>query len=289
MSRTVAHQRHAARALAAFGILAVVSGCKKTYSLDSSSVIDSYKRCAPCMLVGHMKNASGIAFNPDSRSLFIINDSPTLINETDCEGKVLRTIRLDHAFDLEGIAYLGADRFAIVDEGTSTIHFLTLTAGTESVDLSTTDKIRLDIPRNNNGLEGIAYDRAEGCFYVIKERRPKRILRIDMGSEEVSTPWDLGKLNVGDVSDIFFDQQTEHLMILSHEGKCIVECGRHGREYGRLSLAKGQAGMETGFRKPEGLSLDPQTRRLFVCGEGNDLCIYGPREQQATQPRLARR
>ena len=65
---------------------------------------------------GVLGNASGLTFRPESRSLFLVINSPTRMVEIDLQGKIKRSIQLAGFEDTEGVAYLGRDRFGILDE-----------------------------------------------------------------------------------------------------------------------------------------------------------------------------
>ena len=180
--------------------------------------------------------------------------------------------------DIEGITYLGNKRFALIEESTSSIYFISIKPETNSINSKNTAVMKLNIPPDNTGLEGIAYDHENKCLYVVKEKNPKQIMRIYIGSEKVDTPWDLEKINIDDVSDICFDPRSKHLLILSHESKCIVECTTDGKELARLSLRKGQSNLKREFKKPEGIAIDPKTRKVFTCGEKDEFYIFGPKK-----------
>ena len=262
-------------------LLILNTGCPQTYSKDKRAFIHNYTRCAPRMRIAYARNASGIAFNPDTNTLFLVEDSPALIHEIDFEGKILRTIELDKMNDIEGITYLGNNRFALIEESTSSVYFIFIKSDTKFIDQKSTAVMKLSIPSDNTGIEGIAYDPDNKCLYVTKEKNPKKILRIYIGSEIVDTPWDMESLNIDDVSDICFDPKTKHLLILSHESRCIVECTTDGKELARLSLhKKGQSNLKRNFEKPEGIAIDPKTRKVFSCGEKDEFYIFGPQKTE---------
>lgn len=255
------------------------SGCPRSYSKAEGAFIHNYTRCAPRMRIPYARNSSGIAFNPDTNSLFVVEDSPTLIHEIDFKGEILRTITLIGMDDIEAITYLGKNRFAIAEESSSTIYFIYIKPTTKEIHKKSTASIVLNVSNSNNeGLEGLAYDPENKCLYAVKEKNPKKILRIYIGSERVDTPWDLEKINIDDASDICFDPKFKRLLILSEESKCIVECTTSGKEMARLSLYKGQSNLKRDFEKPEGITIDPKSRKVFTCGEKDEFYIFGPKK-----------
>ena len=261
-------------------LLLFSTGCPQSYSKDKSSVIHNYTRCAPRMRIDNLRNASGIAFNPDSNSLFVVEDSPALIHEINFKGQILRTIELTNMNDIEAITYLGNSRFALMEESSSSIYFIYIKPDTKEIDKQSTAVLKLDVPPDNTGFEGLAYDNENQCLYAVKEKNPKKILRIFIGSEKIDSPWDLETIKIGDVSDVCLDPRTGHLLLLSHESKCIVECTTDGKELARLSLRKGQSNLKREFKKPEGIAIDPKTGRVFTCGEKDEFYIFGPQDKQ---------
>lgn len=259
-------------------ILCFVYGCSKDYSFDNDYKLKNYTRTAPRMRLANVRNASGITFNPDTNTLFLIQDSPTVIVELNDKGEILRSINVEKLNDTEGIAYLGNKRFALLEEGNSNIYFCSIDERTTKINFKDMVVLNLPVPPSNTGLEGITYDPENKCIYAIKEKNPKKIFRIYLGTDKTDVPWDLEKINIGDASDICFDPRTGHLLILSQESRCITECTISGKELGRFSLEEGHHHMKRDFRKPEGITIDPKTGRIFTCGEKDELYIFGPKE-----------
>ena len=261
-----------------FLMLLLSVGCPKTYTKDKSALIHNYTRSAPRMRLANVRNASGITYNPDTDTLFMIQDSPSVIRELNDRGEILRSIPVEKLNDTEGIAYLGNKRFALLEESTSKIYFCSIDKKTKEIRYK--DIVSIDVPSKpgNTGLEGITYDAENKCVYVVKEKAPRKIFRIYLGSEKVEIPWDLEKTKIDDASDICFDSRTNHLLILSQESKCIVECTIDGKELARLSLEKGQSNLKREFKKPEGITINPKTGRIFTCGEKDEFYIFSDKK-----------
>ena len=78
---------------------------------------------------------------------------------------------------------------------------------------------------------------------------------------------------MSDVSDIFYDDRTGHLLVLSDESKSVVECTVEGKEISRLSLKAGSAGLKDTIGQPEGITMDDEGN-LFICSEPNVLYCF---------------
>jgi uncharacterized protein YjiK len=175
---------------------------------------------------------------------------------------------LEGFLDTEGIACMGSNRFVVAEEGRGTLTMITIPP--EAVRVYRTDgrSIAVDRVVGNEGLEGVAYDPASSCFYVVKEKDPRRIYRVSPDGR-VTVPWNIERDSFGlrDLSDIGFDPSTGHLLILSHESATLVECTVDGREVGRLKVALSQA---------EGVTLDGKGN-LVICGEPGERQVFSPK------------
>lgn len=233
--------------------------------------LDSYlPLSAPVRLEGVEENASGLAFNPDSGTLYLVVNSPPGIAEFTVEGTRKRAVRLEGFEDPEGIAWLGGDSFAVVEEQRGAIAIFDLPPGAAAVDKAHAREIPVEGNLGNSGLEGIAYDPGNDVFYVVKEKAPKKIYRVTRKGE-VSNPWPAEGDPPGllDLSDICFHPPSGHLVILSHESGAAVECTTGGKEVSRLPIDLQQA---------EGAALDGRGR-LYICGEPYWLQAFEPGKQ----------
>ena len=260
--------------------LLLTTGCNDA-APDSRSLIARYVRCAPRMRIPHARNASGIAFNPDTGTLFVIQDSPPLIKEINFEGHVLRDIKLMGVDDMEGIAYMGGGRFILAEESTSMLLFVSIGPETTSISRADSTEINLDMPvGDNEGLEGVAYDDVNKLVYAVKEKNPKTIMRVDIVTGEPDIPFDLERLNIGDASGICIDPRSGNLLILSQESRCIVECTPQGEQLAVVHLTRGKTDFKRDFNKPEGITMDPVTGKIFICGENDEFYILGPADMK---------
>ena len=122
----------------------------------------------------------------------------------------------------------------------------------------------------NKGAEGVAYDPQAHCLYVIIEKLPMRVLRVDMASGAVSDAFNaqavLGPL-VSDLAGICFVQGTRTLLILSQESKKVVQVTPGGQLVGvPLEVPTPH--------QPEGIALSQDESSLYVISEPNELYVY---------------
>jgi uncharacterized protein YjiK len=255
----------------------------------SISLGDYVLRKGPVRVKGTADNASGMTYNWDSKTLFIVVDSPRKIVEIDKNGDTKRVITLKGVRDPEGIAYLGDDTFAVVEEGRCNICIFKIAAGAEAIDDAAITRTKIETARvGNAGLEGVTYDAKAGRLYLVKEKRPRKIYAIDRrdlpkGAEAVTNPWDAQKnsLNCVDHSDIFYHPRTGHFIVLSHESFCAVECDAAGKEISRISFKAAATGLERDIPKAEGVTMD-EDDVLYICSESNFFYVFGRKKEAQT-------
>jgi uncharacterized protein YjiK len=225
--------------------------------------LDEYR---PHSKPGHVPavewNASGLTWNPETGTFFVVLNHPATIVEFDSDGKARRQISMHGFSDTEGIVHLEGHVFAVVEEGRGRISILDIEPGATRLGAADARVLPVEETGGNRGIEGIAYDPRAKVFYLVKEKGPRKIYKVDLNGA-VSHPWDAetNSLGLRDLSDICFDPATGHLILLSHESKAAVECTVEGREISRMRVE---------MSKPEGITLTPD-RDLHICGEPNDL------------------
>jgi uncharacterized protein YjiK len=226
----------------------------------------------PIKIRGVSNNASGVTYSPRTDSLFVVINSPENVVELDTRGKVKRKIHLDGFRDTEGIAYVGGDQFAIVEEGRHVLSIVTLDQNTSRVGPAVRSVVVDPQSGGNNGLEGVCYDEADQRFFIVKERHPRKIYCFSMpepgrNNPAITHPWDIDADSLGlrDLSGIWHDSKTGHLLILSHESRRVVECTVAGEEVDALELPS--------IPQAEGIAMDKRGT-LYICSEPDRLYIY---------------
>ena len=238
-------------------------------------------KAGPTTIVGATDNASGVTFNPDTKSLFVVLNKPTHVYEVGLDGKTKRIIDLEGFEDTEGIAYVGDNQFAVVEERRRMLCLFEIAPDTVSVNYADAVRITIDpTPAENMGLEGVAFDAVNGRFFIVKEKGPRKIYCLPLlvegdAAPSPTAPWDIEKQGfaLSDLSDIYADPQTGHLLILSHESKCLVECTTDGKEIARLPLQGGSAGLAEDIGQPEGVTMDADGN-LYVIAEPNQFYVF---------------
>lgn len=126
--------------------------------------------------------ASGITYNRDTGTLFVIGDGATAIVQiSKTDGHLIDTMTLDkddfEDADTEGITYVGGGKFAMVEERSRTVDLFTYAPGT-TLTRAQVQSIALGTNVGNIGLEGISFDpSATNGFLFVKEKFPEGLFR----------------------------------------------------------------------------------------------------------------
>lgn len=238
----------------------------------------------PVTLSNVVEDASGVAYSPETHRLYVIVNGDCTIAVTDTNGVYEGRIALAGFNDTEDLAWLGGRRFAVVEERRRNLVLV------EMPDAGGTVRYE-DCPRaliepedfKNVGLEGVACDAAGARYFIVKEKQPRRIYEVRWDGRraaDISRPWDLEAhaMGMSDVSSAYYDADTGHLLVLSDESHCLVECTPDGREVARLNFTAGTAGLKETLKQPEGVCLDTAGNLYVVC-EPNVLYVFRKREK----------
>lgn len=235
----------------------------------------------PVVIEGVRDNASGLAWSPVTGSLFLVLNGPPIVLELDPDGTPRRRIPLKGFLDTEGIAHVRDDTFVIAEEGRRTLVMVRISPETADLDYAAQTRLLLD-PRTggNTGLEGAAWDPENRRFFGVKEKRPRKIYECAEPTDEapapaVEHPWDAERddLGMSDLSGVCTNAPTGHLLLLSDESRCIVECTTDGREVSRLSLRRGASGLARDVPQAEGIAMDGEGN-IYVCSEPNLFYVF---------------
>lgn len=260
------------------GLCVAVPGSAQTTTAGGGSMLDGYKLVkGPVIPEGVEDDLSGITYDAKRDTLLAILNKPTRIIEMDRDGKVLGAIALDGFDDTEDLVSLGDGRVVVLEERRRVLSVCEIPAGVQAVPRPAIVMLVETQSYENVGIEGVVYDAAANRYFVVKEKEPRRLYVVTPGTDgaTVTHPWDLETQNFGlaDFSAIARDAATGHLLLLSDESRCIVECTEAGVEVGRLSLNAGSAGLTEDVTQPEGLAFDPQGR-LYVVAEPNRFYVF---------------
>jgi uncharacterized protein YjiK len=166
--------------------------------------------------------ASGVAYNYDKNTLFVIDDEGDDAAEFALDGTKLTADKFQSNYrDLEGVTYIGNGQYVLADErreamakiqavSTGTVAGLPSTTYTGTT-TAETYLVNGGTNVGNNGLEGVAYDPITGGFFGVKQGGAPGIAEqvyftdISFGTPTTgmtSHPFDPTPLGLGTLSDI---------------------------------------------------------------------------------------
>lgn len=124
--------------------------------------------------------------------------------------------------------------------------------------------IDIDDPRNarkfslgsankrNKGFEGLAYDPLRERLFVAREKAPVGIIEVNGFFNDRGEALDLSVggdpqrdrgLFLTDLSSLYYDKASDHLLVLSDESRVVIELDRAGDPLGSLTLRGGNHGL----------------------------------------------
>jgi len=268
---------------------------------DTKIELDRYTLAAgPIRVKNAAEGISGITFNPETHSLFLLPDHSSSIPEISLRGGLKGAYVIDcfkegsvpyvnperfvsragTGGDTEGIVYMEGNMYAIASEGSGQICIVEIDSTATAVNPEKVKRIPISSKWRNAGLEGVAYDPDKKVFYGVKEFYPRKIFRVAGDAYKADKPtftelWDAEKESFGlrDFSDVYFHRETGHLLLLSQLSRCVVECTTDGKEISRLWLKAGKSGLERSITDAEGITMDSEGR-VYIGNEGTGDQLY---------------
>lgn len=235
-------------------------------------------------------NLSGLTYDSERDSLWAVINQPASIIELSLQGQVVRQIPLKGFRDPEAITYLSPDRFVITDERENRLLKIHLKNGIQQIDAADSQQLSLGISlRGNKGFEGVAYDSVGKRLFVAKERDPLRIFEIQGFPHAMASSVPMAvhvdahtqhnnQLFLRDLSGLYYDQATGHLLAVSDESRLVVEFTTEGKPISRMSLRRGQHGLKADIPQVEGVAMDA-SGNLYLVSEPNLFYIFNKRRK----------
>lgn len=241
----------------------------------AQSIAASLSGFAPTLRVASVagisaKSFSGVAFHPETRNLYVIDNDNAVVYELNSTGVLLRSIATSGFLDPEGIVYQSDDYFLISEEGLGNIVRVKLPrSGIGPVPKS--GGATLNIAQNlaNSGIEGVAYRSIDKTAYAVNETAPPRLYRITLDASGVPNasfsgdPFDIGG-KTGDAADIYALNDGNFIVVNQEQDK-LEGYGPKGQLLSSLSL---------GMAKPEGIAIDTATGTIYAVGEPMEVSVF---------------
>ncbi|UTW06960.1 SdiA-regulated domain-containing protein [Pseudomonas benzenivorans] len=240
-------------------------------------------------LPGVAHNASGLTWNRQRQTLFLALNGPNQLLELSPEGELLRRIELRGFEDVEGVDWVGGDRYVLADERRHSLILIELADDATQLDRGAARSFALDQGSGTNkGFEGVAWDPADNGLYVIKERDPMRLYKLHgllgrPAPQSLSLQRDLPQARAAlafndDLAGLHYDPASGSLLVLSDESRLLSEISPQGRTLSFLELSRHWHGLQRAVPQAEGVAMD-ERGTLYLVSEPNLLYVFRPRAE----------
>jgi uncharacterized protein YjiK len=224
-------------------------------------------------------NLSGLTYDDQRKHLWAVVNNPEELLALGTDGRFIARYRLEGFSDVEGITYLGDDLLVVAEERSQSLVIVPIPAQPGVLQRNNYQSITLSgADGDNEGFEGVGYDRAGDRLFVVKEHSPRALIEIrgikaSLGGQMKLTiidrgDWIAGKKMASDLASVHFDERTRHLLLLSDEAKMLLELDSDGELVSFRSLWRGLAGLAKSVPQAEGMTLDDEGN-LYVVSEPN--------------------
>lgn len=163
---------------------------------------------------------SGLAINSNGTILYTVSDNTNKIYKLSITGDILKTFEYA-GNDLEGVSTFTTNKLLLAEERTKEI--VEYDMGTSSF---IKHKIDYKNTTANSGLEGVAYNMNDETIFILNEKDPGLLIRLNPNyTIKSSIELDFA----ADFSGIFHESATDNLWIVSDQSKTINKCNLLGK------------------------------------------------------------
>jgi uncharacterized protein YjiK len=258
------------------------------------------------------QEASGVAYNWDTDTLFIVCDGGRAITQVSKTGQLIDTMTLalragapqgTDFYDPEGITYIGNGQFVMSEERDRQLVKFTYAAGT-TLSRGGAQTVKLGTFVDNTGTEGLSFDPLTGGFICLKEISPVGIFQtgVDFAAATATngSPTTVNSINLfvpallgmSDVADVFAlsnlpsmvgQPQAGNLLVISQENARIVNISRSGVIHSTLNIVSDPGNpLNVADQQHEGITMD-RWGNIYVVSENGggsidfpQLWVYSP-------------
>jgi uncharacterized protein YjiK/methionine-rich copper-binding protein CopC len=123
--------------------------------------------------------ASGVTYDKDTDSLFVIGDGATsVVQVAKSDGHVIDSMTLNAGDfeDTEGITYVGGGKFVLVEERLRQVDLFTYLPG-GTLHRADVQSVKLGTTVGNVGIEGVTFDTKTGGYVAVRQSQPTSIFQ----------------------------------------------------------------------------------------------------------------
>jgi uncharacterized protein YjiK len=123
--------------------------------------------------------ASGVTYDKDTDSLFVIGDGATsVVQVSKSDGHVIDSMTLNAGdfADTEGITYIGSGQFVLVEERLRQVDLFTYVPN-GTLHRADAQSVKLGTTVANVGIEGVTFDTKTGGYIAVRQSQPTSIFQ----------------------------------------------------------------------------------------------------------------
>lgn len=238
-------------------------------------------------ITGIAENASGLTYHSDRNTLFSVINRPPQVIELTLDGQLLRSLPVDGVDDLEGITHIEGNDFFLADERSQQLVHVRINDGQTRIITHGRPRLTLAVDAPGNlGFEGVSWDHRANRLFVVKEKRPLRLLelkglkeilqggRLDLDIREwnFSQAW---PFLIRDLSSVSYHEDSGMMFLLSHESHLVLGLDPNRNPATLLTLRRGWHGLTKDVPQAEGIAIAPD-RSIFIISEPNLMYKFAP-------------
>ncbi|WP_449430683.1 SdiA-regulated domain-containing protein [Pseudomonas putida] len=212
--------------------------------------------------------ASDLAFNPHTRTLFAVMGKNPFLVELNLDGDVLRQIPLLGWNNPEGVAVMEDGQLAIVDERLHDLTLVKVDAHTASLNRADFHSYDLGLSKKSNkGFEAVAWDPLRQRLVIGEERPPRLFTWATDGRSPLQGEKQLlasDELDLRNLSALGVDHRTGHLLVLSADSNMLLELDEDGQQVSFMTLLGGFNGLQSTIPRAEGVAMDDKGNLYMV-------------------------
>ncbi|MCO7632098.1 SdiA-regulated domain-containing protein [Pseudomonas guariconensis] len=252
------------------GLLWVQERFESTFERRESVWLPDYVADIDAKVLPGMEDdeASDLAFNPHTRTLFAVMGKNPFLVELSLDGDVLRKMPLVGWSNPEGVAVMQDGQLAIVDEREHDLTLVTVDAHTTSLKYADFQHYDLgESVKSNKGFEAVAWDPQQRRLVIGEERPPKLFTwgvdeRGALKGEKQVLPND--ELDLRNLSALSVDPRTGHLLVLSADSNMLLELDEKGEQVSFMTVLGGFNGLKDTIPRAEGVAMDDRGNLYMV-------------------------
>ncbi|WP_347902578.1 SdiA-regulated domain-containing protein [Pseudomonas purpurea] len=256
------------------GLLWVSERFESPAARKESIWLPDYRAVVDAKLLPGMEGdeASDLAYNPLSKTLFSVMGKKPFLAELTLQGDVLRKIKLVGWGNPEGVAVMENGLIAIVDERKHVLSIVKVEPDTLELNINNFPQYDLGPSKDQNkAFEAIAWDPRKQQLLLGEERPPALFTWKSDGSQTLTgdkqkLPSD--ELDLRNLSALAIDPRTGHTLVLSADSHLLLELDEQGEQVSFMTLLGGFNGLKDTIPRAEGVAMD-EAGTLYIVSEPN--------------------